>query len=109
MKKYIDVAVFKEHIKLDGMDALEAGLKAWIDNQPAADVFDYDSTIYGYNLKDLLTFAHVCRMQGITEENLKDFCLNFSAATDAAFQMTLQKISDDMGKEIVKCIERTLT
>jgi len=35
--------------------------------------FDENATICGYNVKELILFAQVCRKQGISEEDLHAF------------------------------------
>lgn len=35
--------------------------------------YDENATICGYNLKELILFAEMCRRLGITEEELHDF------------------------------------
>lgn len=39
-----------------------------------------EPTMYGYSLEELLAFSECCRKQGITKEELHDFCLNLSIA-----------------------------
>lgn len=37
-------------------------------------------TVYGYPIEDLIIFAQICRKNGVTEEQLKDYKLTFETA-----------------------------
>lgn len=41
--------------------------------------------ICGYSVKDLLLFAYICRRQGITEDQLQDYCLTLEEAYKIAW------------------------
>ena len=41
-----------------------------------AENLEKGQTIYGYPAKDLVIFAEMCRRHGITEQELRDYCLN---------------------------------
>ena len=37
-------------------------------------------TVYGYPIEDLIIFAQICRKNGVTEEQLRDYKLTFETA-----------------------------
>ena len=55
-----------------------------------------EPTMYGYSLEELLVFSECCRKQGITKEELHDFCLNLSIA----YQIVREQFVEDQEKYI---------
>lgn len=52
------------------------------------------SEIVGYTFKELCMFAEACRMKGIEEDDLKNFC----TAAESAAEYTLDKIMESFEK-----------
>lgn len=63
-----------------------------LDSVPTLDLTEIleESEICGYNFKELLMFAEACQMQGITKDDLKDFCMN----AESAAQYVIDKIEE---------------
>ena len=55
----------------------------------------------GYNFKELLMFAEACQMQGITKDDLKDFCMN----AEGVVQYVIDKIEEDLDHKFDKLEE----
>lgn len=71
-----------------------------LDSVPTLDLTEIleESEMCGYNFKKLLVFAEACQMQGITKDDLKDFCMNVEGAT----QYIIDKIEESLDHELLK-------
>lgn len=49
-----------------------------------------NKTIYGYPIEDLIIFAQICRRNGVTEEQLRDYKLTF----ETAFKMLKEELEE---------------
>ena len=47
-------------------------------------------TVYGYPIEDLIIFAQICRKNGVTEEQLRDYKLTF----ETAFKMLKEELEE---------------
>lgn len=47
-------------------------------------------TVYGYPIEDLIIFAQICRKNGVTEEQLRDYKLTF----ETAFKMIKEELEE---------------
>lgn len=47
-------------------------------------------TVYGYPIEDLIIFAQICRKNGVTEEQLRDYKLTF----EIAFKMLKEELEE---------------
>ena len=74
-----------------------------LDSVPTLDLTEIleESEMCGYNFKELLMFAEACEMQGITEENLRDFCMMAENAT----QYVIDKIEEELDHKFDKVEE----
>ena len=59
------------------------------------------SEICGYTFRELVMFAEACQMQGITKDDLKDFCMN----AEGAVQYVIDKIEEDLDHKFDKLEE----
>lgn len=60
------------------------------------------SEIVGYTFKELCMFAEACRMQGVEEDDLKNFC----TAADSAAKYTVDKIIESFEKNALDQLTR---
>ena len=60
------------------------------------------SEIVGYTFKELCMFAEACKMQGIKEDDLKNFC----TAADSAAKYTVDKIIESFEKNALDQLTR---
>ena len=74
-----------------------------LDSVPTLDLSEIleESEICGYNFRELVMFAEACQMQGITKDDLKDFCMN----AEGAVQYVIDKIEEDLDYKFDKIEE----
>lgn len=56
-----------------------------------------DYRICGYKFDELIIFAEACQKQGITEDNITDFCYN----ARNAYKYLLDKVQEEMDKKML--------
>ena len=57
-----------------------------------------DAHICGYDFKDLVTFADACKRQGITEQDISDFCKN----AGNAYRYVLDMVQEQTNKAVTE-------
>lgn len=64
-------------------------------------VTSLDAQVYGFRLKDIIVFAHACRMAGVQNHELKDFV----NATVWMCEVFSKKVDEETSKQLKRFFE----
>ena len=95
-----DVMKQAKHLRPPLYDAIDA-----VKNLPRLELSDIlkDAHICGYDFKDLVTFADACKRQGITEQDMSDFCKNAGDAYRYVLDMVQEQTNKAVAEMAMNC------